>query len=151
MWLVREEAWCESVGRISDEDLARLGGLLKTSGDVDRIPENSEFALLVADRTRHREPSVHANAQRQVSPRPLRDPGVLTVERAEDGERCPLSAFGMILLVADRAEDGDHGIADVLLDEPTRRADLRSDRVPRCAHVLVQLFGIEPFGQRGET
>jgi len=55
------------------------------------------------------------------------------------------------VVVADRAERRDDRVADVLLDQPAVRADLRGDEVPDRAHVLVELLGPEPLGERGEA
>src|SRR5207253_1774112 len=78
---------------------------------------------------------------------PLGHSLVLALERTEDGEGRVLRALRMILLRLDRAKDRDHRVADVLLDQPALIADVRGDRVPGSAHVLVKLLGIEPLGE----
>ena len=57
----------------------------------------------------------------------------------------------MVDLVVDRAEYRDDGVSDVLLDEAAGRPDLHGDRIPRGAHVLVELFRTEALRQRGES
>ena len=150
VWLVREEARREAIRRIAHEDLARLGRLLEPRGYVHRVAEHAELALSIADGACDGQPTVYPDAQREIAAGALCDAFVLTVERAEDGEGRPLGARGMVDLVVDRAEHRDDGVADVLLDEPVERPDLHRDRVPRGAHVLVKLFGIEPLRERSE-
>src|SRR2546427_2203398 len=151
MRLVCEEAGRETIRRVADEDLARLGGLLEPRRDVHGVAEHAELALLVADGARDREPGVDPDPQREVATGALGDAFVLAVERSEDRKRGPLGARGMIDLVVGRAEDRDHSVADVLLDESVERPDLDGDRVPGGAHVLVELFRIEALRERGES
>ena len=148
--LVCEESRCEPVRRIADENLTRLRCLLESRSDIDRIAEHAELALFVADRARDGESGVDPDPQREVSARPFGDAFVFAVERAEDGEPGALRARRMIDLVVARSEDRDDRVADVLLDQAPRRADLGRDAIPRRAHVLVELFGTEPFRERGK-
>jgi hypothetical protein len=149
--LVREQARSEPVRRVADEDLARLRRLLESRRHVDGVAEHAELALLVSDRPRDCEARVYPDPQCEVPTGSLGDPLVLAVEGAEDRECGALCARRMIDLVVDRAEHRDHGVADVLLDETAGRPDLRSDRVPRGTHVLVELFGTEALGEGGES
>jgi len=151
VWLVGEETRSEAVCRVAHQDLAGLRGLLEPRRHVDGVAEHAELALLVADGTRDRETSVDADAQREVAARALRDARVLAVQRAKDRERGALRARRMVGLVANRAEHRHDRVSDVLLDEPAGRADLHGDRVPRGAHVLVELFRIETLRERGES
>ena len=146
MRFVREDPRRAAVGRVPDEDLAWLGGLLEPRGDVHGVAEHAELALLVADRAGDGDPRIHADPERQAPAGPPLDPRVRALERAEDRERRVLRLLGMTLILVDRAEHRDDGVADVFLDEPAVGADLRRDRVPGRAHVLVQLLG-----ERGES
>ena len=150
MRLVRENPRRPAIGRVPDEDLAWLGGLLEPRGDVHGVAEHAELALLVADRAGDGDPRIHADPKREAPAGPPLDPRVRALERAEDRERRVLRLLGMTLILVDRAEHRDDGVADVLLDEPVERPDLHRDRVPRGAHVLVKLFGIEPLRERSE-
>src|SRR2546422_480141 len=72
--LIGEEAWREPVRGVADQHLARFGGLLEARGDVDRIAEHAELALLVADRARHREAGIDTDAKCEVAAGPVREP-----------------------------------------------------------------------------
>ena len=56
----------------------------------------------------------------------------------------------MVVVLVHRPEHRDDRVADVLLDQAPRRADLSRDRIPGVAHVLVELLGIEPLGEGRE-
>jgi hypothetical protein len=126
-------------------------GLLQTRSHVDCVAEHAEFTLFVADRARDGQARVDAYPQREVATGAFGDALVLAIEGAEDRERRMLRARRMVDLVADRAENGDDGVADVLLDESAGAADLHRDHVPCGAHVLVELFRIQPLGESRES
>ena len=151
VWLVCEETRGEPVRGVADKYLTRLRRLLQPGGYVYGVAEDAELAFFVADRARDGEAGVDPDPQREVSARPFGDAFVFAVERAEDGEPGPLRARRMIDLVVARSEDRDDRVADVLLDQAARRADLYCDRVPCGAHVLVELFRIEALGERRES
>ena len=149
MRLVDEQPGGASVGGVADKDLARLCGLLEPRRDVHRITQHSELALPIADRPGDRDPGVQADPQGQPPAGPLGDRGVRPLERGDDAERRALRLLGVVDRDrADRTEDRDDRVADVLLDEPTVRPDLVGDDVPGRAHILMELGRSEPLGER---
>ena len=58
--------------------------------------------------------------------------------------------FGIVLMGDRRAEQSEHGIAQVLGDKPAVAGDGLAERVEQRALEGPHLLGIEAFGERGE-
>jgi hypothetical protein len=105
---------------LADEDLARLGGLLESRRDVDRVAGDEGAAL--ARLSHHDVAGVHADPQRERIAEQLLEPALHRERRVQ-------RALRVILLRRGRAEGRHDGIADELLDRSARVGDLRRHRV----------------------
>jgi hypothetical protein len=54
-------------------------------------------------------------------------------KRVTHGEGCPHRAFGVVVVCERHAEDGEHGIADELLAQPSESLDLGVDQLEQIA------------------
>jgi hypothetical protein len=104
----------EAQGGVADEDLAGVGRLLETGGDVDRVPRDERLPgrRIAGDHLAH----VDAAAQGDADPQLLLEPVVQAVDRlVELGDRAH-GAKRVVLVHRRDAEDGHDGVADELLD-----------------------------------
>ena len=64
---------------------------------------------------------------------------------------CARRAYSVILMGLWHAEDGKHGVADVLLNDATVRVDRRDDGVEEGSLQVAQVFRIGVLGEGGEV
>ena len=129
-----------------DEHLSDPRSLLEPRGDVDRIPHHARLRP-VPHRTRHDQPAVDPDSERERRRRPLGSPadGLLHRERGLDG------AHGVVLVCDGSAVDGHDRVADELLDPPLSPLDFLGQLREGVGHQSAELLGIEVLGERREA
>ena len=109
----REDLLGGRVRRLADRDRHRRGGALQAGGDVDGVAGEEALARAGVDVEAHQGlAGVDADAHLDGLAGDARQ-GVDLVDQAQAGAH---GALGVVLVQRGHAEDGDHGVADVLLD-----------------------------------
>ena len=107
--------------------------------DVAREQSSDHLAGVDADAQRH----LRAVAPLQVVVE-LRDRQLHREGRAD-------GALGIVLVRHRRPEDRHDGVADVLVDRPAVALDLARQRAKERGQDSTQVFGVEPFPERGRA
>ncbi len=130
----------EPVGRVGDEDLARLRGRLESLRDDDRVARDERLAA----RRIAGDDLAGADADPDLEPQPERllelvVQGREAVAHLERGSQRPQR----IVLVQDGSpEDGHHGVADELLDRAAVALERRSHLVVVARHHAPHQLGV---------
>ena len=133
----------------TDHDASRLRGTLQARGRVHRVA--GEHAVARAARSfliDEHLAGLHADPHRELRPALGGEPAVqlgkdrLHLDRRADG------ALGVVLVRARHAEDGQHGVAHELLEEPLVAPDLLGQSVERAADDGLDHLGILAFRER---
>ncbi len=133
-------------GRVGDEDLVGVGGLLQPGRDVDRVPGHAAAGARPADGDLA---GVDPDADPEPeSPVPLQ----IGVERGHAGADLEGRAGGaqrVVLVQHGDAEDGEHRVPDELLDGAPVGRDHFAGGAEEPPHDLLQRFGVELFADGG--
>ena len=103
----------------ADQDLAGLGDLLESRGDVERLARRERRVPVLDDDLARFDPDPHRQ---------------LAVSRLDDPHRCPDGALGIVLVRDRDAEDGEHGVPGELLDGSPVRLDVTPRAVEELRH-----------------
>jgi hypothetical protein len=123
----------------TDEDLARLGSLLETRGDVDHVAGYERAPD--ARRPDHHVAGIDANPKvKRISEQRGQGP-----PHRQRGVKSPV---GVVLLRRGRAEGRHHGVANELLDCPAGVRDLLGHRVVEAVEHRARSFGVLRVGER---
>ncbi|MCZ7587983.1 MAG: hypothetical protein M5U27_03805 [Gaiella sp.] len=118
---------------VSQEDLARAGGLLEPGRDVHRVARHERVSLAGDDRAR-----VHADARIQAEL--LHDVAQL--------HRRPRRAQRVVLARDGNPEHGHHRVADELLDGAAVPLEHAARRLVVAVHEGAQRLGVGPLADR---
>ena len=136
----------EAVRRVSDQDLARLGRLLKARRDVDRVAGHETLVEpgLAGDDL----PGVDADPRRECHADGAQE--VVVQARQRDAHlRSRADRTERVVLVDLRdTEDGHHGVADVLLDDAAVKLDNARHLVEVPEHQVAHGLRVERLRER---
>ena len=139
----------EVVGRLAEEHLARLGGLLESRSHVDGIARRE---LLVGHGlTDDHLARVHAGPRRDADPVLASELLVESLERLAHLERRPHRAKRVVLVDGRHAEHRHDRVADELLDGAAVPFERRLHGIEVPPHHTPQRLGVEPLAERGRA
>ena len=127
--------------------------LLEPRRHVDRVTCNEEVAPLRRAAGRHHIAGIDADAHLEWRRAAVRR-GTLVVVAPQGLAHVERGAHGAdrIVFVGDgRAEDGHHGVADILLDGTAVAMDLARHRGEEAGQQRAHILGVEPLGERGRA
>ena len=144
----REDPVGRRMGGLADGDRHRRGRALQAGGDVDRVAGEEAFARAGVDVETHQGlTGVDADADLDGLAADARQ-GVDLVDQAQPGAH---GALRVVLVQRRHAEDGDHGVADELLDRAAVGLyGLAGDGVV-AAEEGVDGLGVVALGDGGEA
>ena len=141
VWPIDDHPLGRAMGRSPDEDPVDRRGRLDPRGGVHHVTRDHRLPCRGRrvdgdQRLAGRDADPHVEIERIVSLVQLRD-GVAHSERCADG------AFGIVLVRRRRAVDGDHGVADELLDRAAVALQVAPERLVVAAQERADVLGIE--------
>ncbi len=137
------------VGPRADEHRSRLGRLLEASGDVDRVAGN-ELVPGAGYRGDHLA-GVDADPDRERDAVAFLEAAVELVEALEHFERGTNRPLRVVLVGSRNSEDGDDGVADVLLQRSAPRGDDVGHRLEVGPEEQAQALWVEPLAKLGRA
>ena len=137
----------EAVGRLAEQDLAGLRGLLEPRGDVHGVARDQALAGrgVPGDDL----PGVHADPRGQLDPVVALELGVQLGEGVVHAGRGDDGSERVVLVQPREAEHRHHGVADELLDGPLVGLDHGGHPVEVAGHHAAEGLGVEPLTERG--
>ena len=141
----------QQAGRLAHQDRSRLGGLLKSGGDIGRITDHRVVhRQIVGDRAEHHRARVDANPHRQVEALGIGGRAAL-VERPLYGKGRQQGAPHMVFVSERRPEQRHEPVAGKLRRRAAVAAHLGQARVEKCVDEVAHPLGSEALGQRGRV
>ena len=136
---------------LPDEHLSRLGELLQASRDVDRIAADHQLPASRGVPAGHDVSRVDADPEADLRAVPALDALREGAEAVAHGERGPNGALGVVLVRLRVAEDGEHGVAGVLLGRAAEALDLGVDQVEELPQELAEVLRVDQLAERGRA
>ena len=133
----------ESIGRLTEQDLARLSALLEPRGDVHRVACREPLL-----RAGHHLTRVDADAELELDAVVPSEPAVQLGDPVPHLGRGSHGAERVVFVHHRNAEDGHHRVADELLHRAAVPLDHRLHRLEVACHHPAQRLGIELLAQR---
>ena len=130
----------------ADQHAARRRRHLEPLRDVHRVAEGGVVATR-AQRTDEHLAGVDADAHLDVDVEPIGP----RADRLLHPQRRPHGPLGVVLVAHRRAEQGDDGVADDLVDAAAERVDVVDEALEAPVDDALHLLGITALGQRGEA
>ena len=121
----------------AEQQLARLGGLLQTSGDVDGLAGGEGRVAVVRDHLARLDPDPRLELE--------------LVHAVQDREAGPNGALGVVLVRLRDPEGGHHSVAGELLDDPAVRGHAVRDALEVRLHAPPHDLGIGAGDERGRV
>jgi hypothetical protein len=145
-----EEAAHEAFRRVGHENGARLGERLEPCGDIGRVADGRVVGLEVGpERADDDRAGVDADAHREPGAATGRETVREPVHRVAHRERRAHGTLRVVPVRHGRAEDGHEAVARELIHDARKAIHRRKGRPEVSLEQLVELLGIEPFGERG--
>ena len=137
-------------GPRADRDRPGLGGALEPRGDVRRVAERDGLRVLPAYEPDRGRPAVQAHADVEALDPPRRlDLARVAGGDADDPQRRPCRAFGIVLVGGGNAEVRADPVAHERLDHAAEVLDGAAHPRDALADERLDLVGPEPFAQAG--
>ena len=136
---------------LTDQHLTRYGTLLKARRDVDGIAADHQLAARRSLSSGDNLARVHADAQSDLGSVARSDVRGERSELVAHGKSRPHRALGVVVVRERDTEDGQHGVADELLAEPSEPLDLGVDELEQIALDHPELLGVDPGTERGRA
>ena len=130
-----------ALGRLADEDGARLGDALEPAGGVDEVA--GDHALV---RRAERDGGLAGQ-----DAGPGLDARAQGLDRVDELEAGPDGPLGVVLAGDGGAPDGHDGVADELLDGAAVAADHLAGELEVAVQELAGVLGVVALGDRGEA
>jgi hypothetical protein len=131
----------------AEQDPARRGRRLEASRHVDRVSGNNP--LPDAGIPGHHLAGVQSHPPLDGDALLRPDLGVQAGQPVTDLDRRATCTQRVVLVDRGHSEDGHHGIADELFDDPTMKFDQLAHHIEVAGHEVPQRLGVDPFPQRG--
>ena len=138
------------MGSVGNQNAARIGSCLQARRGVDRVADGSVFdpaacANLADDHLAGVDARPHGELRAEAPPNLL---GVLA-DADHQVERGPDRTLGVVFMRYRGPEDCQHTVPGEVLDRSAVRLDHPDRARNRLSDNELDLFRVEPFGQRG--
>ena len=131
-----DRAAYELEGRLADQDLVGVGGVLQAGGDIDRVPGRQPLLGTRDHLARvHADPSLHAQLR----------------ERRPHLHRRPAGAQRVVLVHLRHTEDRHHRVADELLHRALVRLDDRLHPLEVAGQQRLKRLRVDGLAERGRA